>query len=103
MQRYTHFSEELFVIHHGASPTYKTQEHIYIFQLPCWLKLYTVMLLETQGEVNCSPRKDLPISLAKQLKLMQIPCLRSDCYPYSLDYLGSKSVRNCNRNSHILA
>lgn len=33
-------------------------------------------------EEKCSWKKDLPISLAEQLKVMQIPCLRSDCYPY---------------------
>lgn len=33
--RHTHFSEELFVIYHGASPTYEAEEYIYIFQLHC--------------------------------------------------------------------
>lgn len=36
--RHAHFSRQLLVIYHGANPTYKTEEHIYIFQLHCWLK-----------------------------------------------------------------
>lgn len=80
--RHTHFSEELFVIHCGASPTYNTEEHIYIFQLHCWLKRYRKWwFVNSQGRKMFS-KKDLPITSAEQLKVMQIPCLRSDCHPY---------------------
>lgn len=36
--RHAHFSRQLLVIYHGANPTYKSEEHIYIFQLHCWLQ-----------------------------------------------------------------
>lgn len=36
---------------------------------------------ETAREEKCSWKKDLPISLAEQLQVMQIPCLRIDCHP----------------------
>jgi hypothetical protein len=68
--RHTDFSEELFVIYHGASPTYKAEEHIYIFQLHCWLSTTESDGSKTAREEKCSWKKDLPISSAEQLKVM---------------------------------
>lgn len=46
------FSRQLLVIYHGANPTYKSEEHIYIFQLHCWLQHQVMIPRQPEKKKN---------------------------------------------------
>lgn len=77
----THFSEELLVIHHEARSHLQYRRTYLHISTPFLAEAPQSDALETAREEKCSWKKDLPISLAEQLQVMQIPCLKFDCYP----------------------
>lgn len=82
-----HFVQKLFVTYHGAIPTYNAEEHIYIFQLNCWLKaLHKVMIPRQPGKGGGDVLgKRLCLSAQQNSSKYANPSRKSPCHPAFLE------------------